>query len=56
MFGRLLGWYTIYALSGSLARYGILPGAKFTLRPSLVTNIQTDKQKLNVFGRPGGEG
>jgi len=35
MFGRLLGWYIIYTLSGALAPNGILPGAKFTLRPSL---------------------
>jgi len=36
MFGRLLHWYTIYTLLASLAPNGILPGAKFTLRPSLV--------------------
>jgi len=38
MFGRLLGWYTIYrpTLLGLLMpRNGILPGAKFTLRASL---------------------
>jgi len=34
MLGRLLGWYTIH-FRGLLLRYGILPGAKFTLRPSL---------------------
>jgi len=28
MFGRLLDWYTIYT-------YGLLPGASFTLRPSV---------------------
>ena len=33
MFGRLLGWYTMYALSEVLD--GILAGATFTLRPSL---------------------
>ena len=27
MFGRLLGWYTIYTFSGALAPDGILPGA-----------------------------
>jgi len=27
--------YTIYSFSGALAPDGILPGAKFTLRPSL---------------------
>jgi len=35
MFGHLLGWYTIYTFWGALASNGILPGAKFTLRPSL---------------------
>jgi len=37
MFGRLLGWYTIYTFSGGglLPPKGILQGAKFTLRPSL---------------------
>jgi len=36
MFGRLLGWYTIYTFVGALPPpNGILPGAEFTLRPSL---------------------
>jgi len=35
MFGRLLGWYIMYTFSAALAPYRILPGAKFTLRPSL---------------------
>ena len=35
MFGRLLGWYTMYSFLGLLPQNGILPGAKFTLRPSL---------------------
>jgi len=35
MFGCLLGCYTIYTFSGALAPDRILPGAKFTLRPSL---------------------
>ena len=35
MFGRLLGWYTIHTFSGALSTNGTLPGAKFTLRPSL---------------------
>ena len=35
MFGRLLGWYTIYTFLGALAPNVILPDAKFTLRPSL---------------------
>jgi len=37
MFGRLLGWCTIYIhFRELLPLSGILPGAKFTLRPSLV--------------------
>ena len=36
MFGSPLSWYTIYTFSGTLALARILPGAKFTLRPSLV--------------------
>jgi len=36
MFGRILGWYTIYTFSGHLAPNRILPGAKFTVCPSLV--------------------
>jgi len=35
MFGRLLRWYTMYTLLGLLLGNGILPGARFTLRPSL---------------------
>jgi len=31
-----MGWYTIYTFLGAFAPDGILPGAKFTLRPSLV--------------------
>jgi len=31
---RLPGWHTIYTFSGALAPNGILPGAKFSLRPS----------------------
>ena len=34
MFGRLLGWLTIYTFLGAF-RNGILPGAKFTLHLSL---------------------
>jgi len=33
--GRLLGCSTLSTFSGALARNGILPGAKFTLRRSL---------------------
>jgi len=36
MFGRLLGWYTICTFFDVLSPNGILPGAKFTLRQSLV--------------------
>jgi len=35
MFGRLLGWYLIYTFRGLLPHDGILPGVKFTSRPSL---------------------
>jgi len=35
MFGRLLGCYAVYTFSAALAPDRILPGAKFTLRPSL---------------------
>ena len=35
MFGRPLGWYTMYTFSGGLAPDGILPGVIFTLGPSL---------------------
>jgi len=34
MFGRLLGWYTIY-FRGVMLSDGIFSGAIFTLRPSL---------------------
>jgi len=39
MFGRLLGWYTIYTFSGALAPDAILPGATCTLRPVLRSPI-----------------
>jgi len=35
MFGRLLHWYTMYTFWGLCPPNGILPGAKFTLHPSL---------------------
>jgi len=35
IFGRVLGWYTIYTFWGLLPPNGILPGAKFTFRLSL---------------------
>jgi len=34
MFGHLMGWYIMCTFSRVLAPDGILPGAKFTLRPS----------------------
>ena len=34
MFGRIMGWYTVYFL-GLLPLNGVLPGAKFSVRPSL---------------------
>jgi len=34
MFGRLLGWYTVYTFSGAVAPDRILPGAKFTTSKS----------------------
>ena len=36
MFGPLVAWYTTYTFWGFLSPNRILPGAKFTLRPSLV--------------------
>ena len=37
IFGRLLGWYTVYIhFPGRLTLNGILPAAKFTLRPTFV--------------------
>ena len=35
MFGRFLAWYIIYTVLELLPPDGILPGAKFTLRPNL---------------------
>jgi len=35
MFRHLLDWYTIYTFLGVLAPNGILPAAKYTLRPSV---------------------
>jgi len=35
MFGRLLGWYTIYTFFGGFCPDGILPGADLTLRQVL---------------------
>jgi len=53
MFGRLLGWYTIYTFWRRLAPDGIFPGAKFTLSPSLalsyigsVTGRHSSRAKL----------
>jgi len=47
MFGRLPGWYTIYTFSEALAPDGILPGAKFTLRPSLAFCYGSVKAKFH---------
>jgi len=33
VFGRLLGWYTIYTFLGVFAHDKILPDTNFTLRP-----------------------
>jgi len=40
MFDRLLGWYT-ESISWAVAPGGILPGAKFTFRPSLAFSYMT---------------
>jgi len=39
MFGHLVRCYTIYTFWGLLSPNGILPGATFTLRPSLAFPI-----------------
>jgi len=39
MFGRFLGWYSIYTFSGDIAPGRNFVGAKFTLRPSLAFYI-----------------
>jgi len=39
MFGRLLGWYTIYTFWGLLPPNRILSGAKFTLQNSLCVQV-----------------
>jgi len=39
MFGRLLGLYITHTFMGAVAPNGILPGAKFTLRPSLAPTL-----------------
>ena len=39
MFGRLRGWYTIYTFSGLLPPNGILPGAKFALRSTILAAL-----------------
>ena len=60
MFGRLLGWYTIHTLLGLLPHHGILPGAKFTLCPSMhhrttfsgcifATKASIDNRKINLL-------
>jgi len=47
MFGRLLGEYTIYTFSGLLPNDRILPGAKFTLRPSRAL-LAADARRITV--------
>jgi len=42
MFGRLLGWKTKYTLSRLFPHDGVLPRAKFTLRPSLAFSYERD--------------
>jgi len=51
MFGRLLGWYTTYTFSWALAPNGILTGAKFTLRPSLVFSTASVTARHSSSGR-----
>ena len=51
MFGRLLGWYTIYTFSGLLPPGGILSGAKFTLCPSVAFYIDSVSARHSSSGR-----
>jgi len=52
MFGRLLGWYTIYTFWGLLPPNAILPAAKFTLRPSLAfSHIGSVTARHSTSGR-----
>jgi len=52
MFGRLLVWYAMYTLSGALAADGILPCAKFTLRPVQV--LRSPILAALLHGTPAG--
>jgi len=52
IFGRLLGWYTIYTFLGLLPPGGILPRAKFTLRLSLAfSHIGSVTARHSTSGR-----
>jgi len=52
MFGRLLGWYSIYTFWGLLPPNRILPATKFTLRPSLAfSNIGSVTVRHSSSGR-----
>ena len=52
MFGRLLGWYTMYIFRGLLHPGGILPGAKVTFRLSLAFSyIGSDTARHSSSGR-----
>jgi len=52
MFGHLLGWYTISTFLGLLLPDGILPGAKFTLHPSLAFSYIGSVTALQRRGQP----
>ena len=52
MFGHFLALITVYRFWGLLSRKGILPGAKFTLRPSLaLTYIGSVTARHSSSGR-----
>jgi len=55
VFTHLLGWYTVNTFSGLLPPNGIVPSAKFTLRPSCaffyvggITNLLHGTQAVGV--------
>ena len=51
-FDHLLCWDTIYTFSGVLPRNGVLPGAKFTLRPCLALSyISSVTARHSSIGR-----
>ena len=52
MFIRLLRGYTMYTFSGLLPPNGILPGAKFTIRPNVAfSNIDSVTARHSSSGR-----